>query len=72
MNIKKIIIHLKQDIPILILHLSYFSLPSYCSENGEMCAMKEVTLCSDDAKSKESAQQLKQVSSATVSWNTIF
>ncbi|GER33060.1 protein kinase superfamily protein [Striga asiatica] len=28
------------------------------SESGEMCAMKEVTLFSDDAKSKESAQQL--------------
>ncbi|GER57517.1 protein kinase superfamily protein [Striga asiatica] len=31
------------------------------SESGEMCAMKEVTLFSDDAKSKESAQQLGQV-----------
>ncbi|CAK9156620.1 unnamed protein product [Ilex paraguariensis] len=30
------------------------------SENGEMCAMKEVTLFSDDSKSKESAQQLVQ------------
>ncbi|KAA8522421.1 hypothetical protein F0562_013218 [Nyssa sinensis] len=30
------------------------------SERGEMCAMKEVTLFSDDAKSKESAQQLGQ------------
>ncbi|KAM1029510.1 hypothetical protein ACFX14_042032 [Malus domestica] len=30
------------------------------SENGEMCAMKEVTLFSDDAKSKESAKQLNQ------------
>ncbi|XP_028773220.1 mitogen-activated protein kinase kinase kinase YODA [Neltuma alba] len=30
------------------------------SENGEMCAMKEVTLFSDDAKSKESAKQLMQ------------
>lgn len=30
------------------------------SESGEMCAMKEVTLFSDDAKSKESAQQLGQ------------
>ncbi|KAJ6347429.1 hypothetical protein OIU76_003996 [Salix suchowensis] len=29
-------------------------------ESGEMCAMKEVTLLSDDAKSKESAQQLGQ------------
>jgi hypothetical protein len=27
-----------------------------------MCAMKEVTLFSDDAKSKESAKQLMQVS----------
>lgn len=27
-----------------------------------MCAMKEVTLFSDDAKSKESAKQLAQVS----------
>ncbi|XP_052185203.1 mitogen-activated protein kinase kinase kinase YODA-like [Diospyros lotus] len=30
------------------------------SESGEMCAMKEVTLLSDDAKSKESAKQLGQ------------
>ncbi|KAK7358607.1 hypothetical protein VNO77_00541 [Canavalia gladiata] len=29
-------------------------------ESGEMCAMKEVTLFSDDAKSRESAQQLCQ------------
>ncbi|KAK7315084.1 hypothetical protein VNO77_33616 [Canavalia gladiata] len=29
-------------------------------ESGEMCAMKEVTLFSDDAKSKESAKQLTQ------------
>ncbi|KOM55121.1 hypothetical protein LR48_Vigan10g101300 [Vigna angularis] len=31
-------------------------------ESGEMCAMKEVTLFSDDAKSKESAKQLMQCS----------
>ncbi|XP_024991771.1 mitogen-activated protein kinase kinase kinase YODA-like isoform X1 [Cynara cardunculus var. scolymus] len=30
------------------------------SDSGEMCAMKEVTLFSDDAKSKESAKQLGQ------------
>ncbi|KAK7279925.1 hypothetical protein RJT34_24986 [Clitoria ternatea] len=30
------------------------------SESGEMCAMKEVTLFSDDPKSKESAKQLMQ------------
>ncbi|KAK3010318.1 hypothetical protein RJ639_011388 [Escallonia herrerae] len=30
------------------------------SESGEMCAMKEVTLFSDDARSKECAQQLGQ------------
>ncbi|XP_071692091.1 mitogen-activated protein kinase kinase kinase YODA-like [Rutidosis leptorrhynchoides] len=30
------------------------------SGSGEMCAMKEVTLFADDAKSKESAQQLGQ------------
>ncbi|XP_020587613.1 mitogen-activated protein kinase kinase kinase YODA isoform X2 [Phalaenopsis equestris] len=30
------------------------------SESGEMCAMKEVTLFMDDAKSKESAKQLGQ------------
>lgn len=34
----------------------------FLSESGEMCAMKEVTLCSDDPKSRESAQQLGQVS----------
>ena len=38
--------------------IPYFNL---CSENGDMCAMKEVTLFSDDAKSKESAKQLMQV-----------
>jgi serine/threonine protein kinase len=32
----------------------------FLSESGEMCAMKEVTLCSDDPKSRESAQQLGQ------------
>ncbi|CAA0834360.1 Mitogen-activated protein kinase kinase kinase YODA [Striga hermonthica] len=32
------------------------------SETGEMCAMKEVTLFADDAKSKESAKQLGQAS----------
>ena len=32
------------------------------SESGEMCAMKEVTLFPDDAKSRESAKQLMQVS----------
>uniref|UniRef100_A0A5B7CDJ4 mitogen-activated protein kinase kinase kinase n=1 Tax=Davidia involucrata TaxID=16924 RepID=A0A5B7CDJ4_DAVIN len=32
----------------------------FSSERGEMCAMKEVILLSDDAKSKESAQQLGQ------------
>ncbi|XP_059629235.1 mitogen-activated protein kinase kinase kinase YODA-like isoform X2 [Cornus florida] len=30
------------------------------NDSGEMCAMKEVTLFSDDAKSKESAKQLVQ------------
>ncbi|RZC50334.1 hypothetical protein C5167_018765 [Papaver somniferum] len=29
-------------------------------ESGEMCAMKEVTLFADDAKSRESAKQLEQ------------
>jgi hypothetical protein len=33
-----------------------------CRESGEMCAMKEVTLFSDDPKSRECAQQLGQVS----------
>lgn len=42
-------------------HVS-FNLILDLSENGDMCAMKEVTLFSDDAKSKESAQQLGQVS----------
>ena len=38
------------------------------SESGEMCAMKEVTLFSDDAKSKESAKQLMQVSWVTLTY----
>lgn len=33
------------------------------SESGEMCAMKEVTMFTDDAKSMESAKQLMQVPS---------
>ncbi|KAL5567963.1 hypothetical protein UlMin_024538 [Ulmus minor] len=33
---------------------------AFNSAMGEMCAMKEVTLFSDDAKSKESAKQLNQ------------
>lgn len=33
------------------------------SDSGETCAMKEVTLFSDDAKSRESEKQLVQVSS---------
>ncbi|KAL9237322.1 hypothetical protein vseg_011885 [Gypsophila vaccaria] len=32
----------------------------FSSETGDMCAMKEVTLFSDDPKSKESAKQLQQ------------
>lgn len=43
-------------------HILIFTLDLF-SESGEMCAMKEVTLFSDDAKSKESAKQLMQVSS---------
>ena len=31
------------------------------SESGEMCAVKEVTLFSDDPKSMESAKQFMQV-----------
>lgn len=33
----------------------------FVSGSGEMCAMKEVTLLADDAKSKESTKQLMQV-----------
>lgn len=50
---------------VCVLYLSqmYESFMLYlCSECGEMCAMKEVTLFFDDAKSKESAKQLGQVS----------
>lgn len=38
-----------------------FGFTIYTSDSGEMCAMKEVTLFSDDPKSKESAKQLGQV-----------
>lgn len=41
--------------------LNICTISYFCSESGEMCAMKEVTLFSDDAKSKESAKQLMQV-----------
>lgn len=56
-------IHINEDVPLLVLYIfSEFSLPLCCSESGEMCAVKEVTLFSDDVKSKESTQQLGQVS----------
>ncbi|XWS48458.1 hypothetical protein CRYUN_Cryun13aG0079100 [Craigia yunnanensis] len=38
------------------------------SESGEMCAMKEVTLFSDDAKSKESTKQLMQMMPNEIMW----
>lgn len=37
-----------------------------------MCAMKEVTLFSDDAKSKESAKQLMQVINFFVALFVLF
>lgn len=40
----------------------WFYIFKWYSGRGEMCAMKEVALVSDDAKSKESAKQLMQVS----------
>ncbi|KAG2410795.1 Mitogen-activated protein [Vigna angularis] len=40
--------------------ISTVQLLMFYRESGEMCAMKEVTLFSDDAKSRESAQQLGQ------------
>lgn len=50
------------DIAFLFYFILFFGLllESF-SESGEMCAMKEVTLFSDDAKSRESAKQLMQV-----------
>jgi hypothetical protein len=36
------------------------------SDSGEMCAMKEVTIFSDDPKSKESQKQLSQVNVNTL------
>ncbi|KAF8403557.1 hypothetical protein HHK36_011661 [Tetracentron sinense] len=41
-------------------------------ESGEMCAMKEVTLFSNDAKSKESAKQLGQAVSTEAIPQTYF
>jgi hypothetical protein len=45
----------------IIIILCFFVIIFYRSDKGEMCAMKEVTLFSDDPKSKESARQLGQV-----------
>lgn len=45
-----------------ILVINWISFFKQFSESGEMCAMKEAALVSDDAKSKESAKQLMQVS----------
>ena len=50
---------------LLTLFFHYIHILS-CSESGEMCAMKEVTLFSDDPKSKESVKQLAQVSYSNV------
>ena len=66
---------------IICMHLTHSLLQFHClieyvpfySERGEMCAMKEVTLFSDDAKSKESAKQLMQVSwSPCRPWNFLY
>lgn len=54
------------------MHISWFKFfffTDWFSESGGMCAMKEVTLFSDDAKSKESAKQLMQVCSWLVGIN---
>jgi hypothetical protein len=45
----------------IIIILCFLVIIFYRSDKGEMCAMKEVTLFSDDPKSKESARQLGQV-----------
>jgi hypothetical protein len=45
----------------IIIIWCFFVLIFYHSDKGEMCVMKEVTLFSDDPKSKESARQLGQV-----------
>lgn len=42
------------------------------SDSGEMCAMKEVTIFSDDPKSKESQKQLRQVNVNTIKSNLVM
>lgn len=54
----------------LIIYLFIYFL--WYSDSGEMCAMKEVTLFSDDAKSKESAKQLMQVRRFFIGLNSCF
>jgi len=39
----------------------YIPLPTFDSENGQMCAIKEVKVVSDDQTSKECLKQLNQV-----------
>ena len=41
--------------------LSYHSKCMFCSEGGQMCAIKEVKVISDDSNSKECLRQLNQV-----------
>jgi hypothetical protein len=46
--------------------LSYYSKCMFFSEGGQMCAIKEVKVISDDSNSKECLRQLNQV---TLLWN---
>jgi len=39
----------------------YIPLPTFDSENGQMCAIKEVKVVSDDQTSRECLKQLNQV-----------
>lgn len=45
----------------ILIRIALFKMFVSFSESGEMCAVKEVTLFSDDPKSMESAKQFMQV-----------
>lgn len=45
----------------ILIRMTLFMMFLFFSESGEMCAVKEVTLFSDDPKSMESAKQFMQV-----------
>jgi hypothetical protein len=49
------------NIRFVLHHTDSYSKYMLCSEGGQMCAIKEVKVISDDSNSKECLRQLNQV-----------